>query len=372
MSGLFTDTHQERLAAFTHMSVEAGNRSDYVQGGGGNTSCKLDDQWMAIKASGFRLNQITPGNAYAVLNYAALREFYGNTDPATLEDIEKTGSARAKAATQEIEGLPVLRPSVEAGFHSMLDTFVLHSHSVYANLIACTTQGRELAAKVMASLGRSYAYVPYINPGAQLTFEIARARAQAASPDGSLPQVIFMENHGLIATADDADVCLEIHETVNLGIQRFFDLEQDAWPEVRIAPADDSGNLFRSATTALQKDLRRCNWTLDQLMTDALYPDQLVFLAGQLCEHETGTADAWLAAGKPGSEKAHLFRETGEVVYQCGEPEALTMEQTLMAIRFIYTHVRSNGYDIQVLSEAGKDFISNWESEAYRKTIASK
>lgn len=47
-----------------------------MQGGGGNTSVKLDDTLMAIKASGFCLKDIEIDKAYAVLDYAALRRFY--------------------------------------------------------------------------------------------------------------------------------------------------------------------------------------------------------------------------------------------------------------------------------------------------------
>jgi len=71
------------------MSRLAGSASDYVQGGGGNTSCKVDDTLMAIKASGFRLDQIGRDQAYAVLDYQALRRFYLETDPGTLADIEQ-------------------------------------------------------------------------------------------------------------------------------------------------------------------------------------------------------------------------------------------------------------------------------------------
>lgn len=111
-----------------------GGRNDYVQGGGGNTSVKLDGGLMAIKASGFSLKDIEPDRAYAVLDYEALRRFYFGSKPADFDDVEKVGSAQAKENTNTIEGLAVLRPSVEAGFHSILDTYVAHSHSVYANL----------------------------------------------------------------------------------------------------------------------------------------------------------------------------------------------------------------------------------------------
>ncbi len=118
----FVKKHQERLEQFSRMSKTSGGRADYVQGGGGNTSVKLDDTLMAIKASGFCLKDIEIDKAYAVLDYAALRRFYYGSEPSGFEDVEKAGSAEAKAATQRIEGMESLRPSVEAGFHSLLDT----------------------------------------------------------------------------------------------------------------------------------------------------------------------------------------------------------------------------------------------------------
>ena len=42
------------------MSVKLGARCDYVQGGGGILSVKLEGGRMAIKASGYCLSDITP------------------------------------------------------------------------------------------------------------------------------------------------------------------------------------------------------------------------------------------------------------------------------------------------------------------------
>jgi|LSQX01.3.fsa_nt_gb ribulose-5-phosphate 4-epimerase/fuculose-1-phosphate aldolase len=370
MSQSYLEKYKERLDAFTRMSMTSGSKSDYVQGGGGNTSCKLDDRLMAIKASGYRIDQIRPDKGYAVMDYSQLRAFYGNTDPSQLDDIEKQGSAVAKEATIQIPELDTLRPSVEAGFHSMLDTFVLHSHSVYANLITCSDQGREIAQKLMTSIGINYAYVPYINPGAQLTFAIASAREAARNSDGQLPQVIFMENHGLIVTMDDADECLRLHDKVNEAISHFFSLAENAWPEAEVTVAGE--NDLKSATNWLQEQLKNVCWTVEMFTSQALYPDQLVFLAGQLREVEEGSLDQWLASGATAEEKCIVFRQTGEVFYQCKEPEALTIEQTLIAILFIHKYIKAQGYTVKLMSEAGKSFISNWESEKYRKTIAEK
>jgi rhamnose utilization protein RhaD (predicted bifunctional aldolase and dehydrogenase) len=155
-----------------------------------------------------------------VIDYPALRTFYAGSE-AQLDDVEKAGSAAAKAATRTFEGLPVLRPSVEAGFHALLDTFVLHTHPVYGNLLTCAAEGPQIAAEVMAPTGENFAFVPYINPGAQLTFAIQAAR-QATAKEGVLPNVIFLQNHGVIVTGPTAQFCLDLHDLVNAAIASYF------------------------------------------------------------------------------------------------------------------------------------------------------
>ncbi|MEI8198674.1 MAG: class II aldolase/adducin family protein [Eubacteriales bacterium] len=367
----FLNRYEERLADFTRVSRIAGSRSDYVQGGGGNTSCKLDNRLMAIKASGFRLDQIAPDDAYAVLDYSNLRAFYQNTDVTTLDDVEKAGSSQAKDAAVVIDGLPVLRPSVEAGFHSLLETYVLHTHPVYANLLTCAVEGPELAARIMKDMNLNYAFVPYINPGAQLTFEIDAARKKAADSQGKQPSVIFMQNHGLIATSDDADTCLDLHEKVNKAVAAFFGISEKDWPSVEVEPVSNaaSANFWQSATPWLKARLLDTVWDLDFFTVHALYPDQLVFLSGQMEVVESGSLSEYKDIS---TRKAIIFRETGEVLYQCSKGEAGTIEETLCAILFIILTIRSAGYNVNTMNEAGKQFISNWESEQYRKTIAAK
>ena len=130
----FLSKYNILLNDYARLSQSAGARMDYVQGGGGNTSVKLDDTYMAVKASGFCLSDVKPDQAYAVMDYSALRAFYRGHEANEFDNVEQAGSELAKASTIAIEGLSALRPSVEAGFHSLLGTFVIHSHSVYANL----------------------------------------------------------------------------------------------------------------------------------------------------------------------------------------------------------------------------------------------
>ncbi len=367
----FLSEHASQLARYIKMSGSAGKRSDYVQGGGGNTSVKFDGRLMAIKASGFRLDQITADNAYAVLDYAAIRSFYESVDPASLADVEKEGSSQAKAATLAIEGLPQLRPSVEAGFHSLLDTFVLHTHPVYANLAACSIEGAFVAADALADLPQSHVFVPYINPGAQLTFAIGKARYEGEKATGKKPAIIFMQNHGLIITGEDAQACLRLNDEVNKRIAAAYGVGCIDWPNIAIV-ASKAENTWSSYTPWLRDHFLNTAWDLDLFTKQSLYPDQLVFLAGQMGVVETGTLAAALESGFQMPAKCTVFRATGEVYYQCVRNEAQTIEETLCAIFFITRTIKKARRTLCTMDESGKNFISNWESEKYRKSLGAK
>ena len=369
----FTEKYSGPLDDLTYMSKTAGSRSDYVQGGGGNTSSKLDGNLMAIKASGFRLDQITPDNAYAVMDYAALREFYGNTDPAKLDDIEKTGSEKTKAEIKAIEGIPALRPSVEAGFHSILDTFVLHTHAVYANLLTCAAEGKKIMEEIMTKLGEPYVVVPYINPGAQLTFAIADARNSAAKIAGKNPAVIFMENHGVVITGDTAQYCLDLHDKVNLAIADYFHFPVSDWPAFKLKAIEKGEQTYYlSQTDKLKNRLMQGGWDADYFMADSLYPDQLVFLNGQITINQTDSAETFLHIDKTPASKVTIFSQTGEILYHTIHGEAQTIEETLYCVLFIKDTIHKNTLTVQTMNETGKSFIQNWESEKYRKTIVVK
>jgi rhamnose utilization protein RhaD (predicted bifunctional aldolase and dehydrogenase) len=253
------------LKELARMSTIAGARADYVQGGGGNTSVKLPGGLMAIKASGFRLCQVTENEGFAVVE----------TD--TLKDV-----------TAE-QGYKALRPSVEVGFHALLKTFVLHTHPVYANLALCSENGMARLENIMGGIG--YITVPYINPGAELSAAIK----ELLKPE---TQAVFMINHGLVVTADTADDCLRLHDEINGRIAKSYGVT-----------AGD----FEQFSAQLSK---------------TLYPDQQVYLT--LTE---------------------------------------TQREIMAAVMFIHFTLMNNGEKVRAMDEKAMDFIQNWESEAYRKSI---
>lgn len=344
------------LQEYVRMSQTAGARADYVQGGGGNTSVKLSAGCMAVKASGFRLNQVEMDAAYVVVDAKKIREWYASVNLDEDRDFEKESVAVAKGAVVPGFGPQGLRPSVEAGFHAVLGNFVVHTHAVQANLLCCSAEGESLVKKMFTDAGFPALWIPYINPGFCLTLQIRDARDRMIRETGSDPHILFMENHGLIVWGDDADIALQLHDEVNNRILSAFGLTA-AFPVPAVKAAGEGR--FASNTPEVTAFVRDNAADVAFFEAHPLYPDQLVYLnAGML--------------GEPGVRKIDLDPAAGAVKYRAGESEALAMEETLLGFVWVMEKIKQKGLTLKTMSATDVDFIRNWESEAYRRSLVQK
>lgn len=345
--------YTEQLKDLVKISQAAGKSPDLVQGGGGNTSVKLDGNLMAVKASGYKLKEITTTDGYVVVNYKKIKEYHEQVDLSKDIDYEKESGEFVRANVVPMEGLKQLRPSVEAGFHSVLLKHVIHTHPVYSNIICCCENGRELVEKIFKDKKYGYIWIPYINPGFMLTLAIMREVSNHISEKGFFPQAIFMENHGLVVTADTARECIELHEEVLDTIRNYFNIT-DKFPEIAIEPLSDG--TFRSKTKYLNEYFKGRDLDVSFFEETVLYPDQMVYLGGNISVNGS-------------DNKMNINTETGEIIYKTNEKEALTMEETLMGFIYVVDNIKKNNLKIKTMGSEQTDFIRNWESEKYRKSL---
>ena len=357
---MFFEENAKLLEAFAKVSGIAGARADYVQGGGGNTSVKLGGGLMAIKASGFCLSDITPNSAYAVLDGAAIRDFYLTSEPAQFENVETAGSNKAKESVKTIEGLQQLRPSVEAGFHSILKTFVVHTHSVYANLAACAVNCKEICTAAFEGADYSWGMVPYVDPGANLTFAIRDEMKRVEAETGKKPGIIIMQNHGIIAHDDDPDVVLQLHADANERLAKAFGITGDSFPKVSIKEIEPG--LYEADTPYLTEALKGGAYTEQFLLEQPLYPDQMVFLIGTFGMDKAEVEEGQCVA----------YSDSGKVLMRMDSKKAQVLAETLTAVVFVISHIKAAGHPLSTMGEKAKSFIANWESEKYRKSLAGK
>ncbi len=331
------------------ISQYAGSRADYTQGGGGNTSVKnFDNGTMLIKASGYRLVDINENTAFVAVDKNKIENYYNSVDLSVEKDYEKESAEVSKNSVVEISGMQTLRPSVEVGFHAILKKYVIHTHSVYANLLTCSQEGEELAAKLFKDKDFGFIFLPYINPGFELTLAMKKKIDEYVKATNKYPEVIFMKNHGLVVTGDYIDRVKAVNTDVNETIRNHFGLSDD-FRKVDLIPTETG---FKSETKIVTDFVK--NNTLNKAVLDEtpLYPDQLVYLNNIL-------------AFSPET----MIVKDGTVYYNADVKKATTLEETLAAYLFVVTNVKKANLTISTMNEKEVYFINNWEAEKYRRSV---
>jgi len=85
-----------------------------------------------------------------------LNSTYNTVDIDSGKDFEKESLEVNLNSITLLQGMEEKRPSVEVGFHSFLSRCVIHTHSVYANLLCCSEEGRGIADEILHLSGASY------------------------------------------------------------------------------------------------------------------------------------------------------------------------------------------------------------------------
>jgi len=349
--------YENKLKQMAKMSQLVGSSPDLAQGGGGNTSVKLDNHLMAVKASGYKLSDLTTTEGFVVIDYMKIREYYDNVDLNKQIDYYKDSTQFVKENTIHLDGLQEgMRASVEAGFHSLLYDYVIHTHSVYANILACTGEGKRISEVLFSNSKYGYMWIPYIAPGFELTLGFKKWLERYKTANGEMPKIIFMESHGLVVTSDDYDECIEINKYVNDVIK---DKMQLAEPYGFVGIKEIGENIFISESAILTDYFKGttsymdANWFSDHI----LYPDQGVYLRGNISNNEK----------EP--NKININLETGEIIYRTNYKEAITMEETIVAFIYILEKIRKNELTVMTMTKEDVDFITNVEGVKYRKTL---
>jgi rhamnose utilization protein RhaD (predicted bifunctional aldolase and dehydrogenase) len=116
-----------------------------------------------------------------------------------------------RAAVRQPAGV---RPSVESNLHALFDRVVVHSHPVQLTAFLASNQSRDRWKSVLAAIEEPALYLDYVDPGFTLASALAQEIAAFEKAKGVRPQIVLLENHGLIVAAPTADLCLELHERV--------------------------------------------------------------------------------------------------------------------------------------------------------------
>ena len=183
-----------------------GKNSDFVIGGGGNTSFKTADR-LWVKASGISLGDIDV-NGFAVLDRARLSCI--STKQYSADSTQREQEIKDDLYGACVEPEKMLRPSVETSLHDIIRyRFVVHTHPTLVNALLCSQNATTEVKKIF---GDKVVYVPYTDPGYVLFKKVERSLQKYRELYDADPQIILLENHGIFVSADTV---AEIKDTYN-------------------------------------------------------------------------------------------------------------------------------------------------------------
>jgi len=164
---------------------------------------------MAIKASGIALKDMSAEQGFSVVDYQKVNKYHCSPDSSEDRYSESITNFAIDSSA---------KPSIETGFHALLGEYVIHSHSVFLNVLLCAKEGKDL---ILEHFPESI-WVDYFTPGKDLTLAIKNS---LNGREDSFEGLIFLENHGIIVSATTYQKCLEIHDECNSTVKTFYNLK---------------------------------------------------------------------------------------------------------------------------------------------------
>jgi rhamnose utilization protein RhaD (predicted bifunctional aldolase and dehydrogenase) len=177
----------------------------------GNTSQRLGEDQLAIKATGRSLRDVSAEDLVVV----SLRRL------SDIVDDSEAGEADVADYFDEVQNEQGMRPSVEALLHVVCGVdagamTVAHTHPESVNALLCSDRADVLAGPPIfpdqvVVMGRRGLLVPYSDPGVVLARAV-RARLAEHARQWDMPRVIYLANHGLVVLGSSAGQALQLTE----------------------------------------------------------------------------------------------------------------------------------------------------------------
>lgn len=215
---------------WAHLSQTLGKDILLTQASGGNTSAKLDDQKLVVKASGLRLGEVTPEKGWVVADFQKIRQ--------GIPDLGKKVGAEAQSKAYQTlltsatltKGLTI---SLEAGLHALLpDRWVAHVHSIAGQLLGLMPE-KEARAIVQNIFGNGITphFIPPSVPGHELCQKVNESISNSPTPvEGQGLNLWVLQNHGLAWGAATDKKILAASEKFETPLRERFGLPRFSLP----------------------------------------------------------------------------------------------------------------------------------------------
>lgn len=350
---------------FIEISKYAGERFDLVQAGGGNCSVKLDTGEMIIKASGFLLSEMTRDTGYSIVETNKIAEIVNLKELFNFDDKRK----REKIIEEFIKKYTISkrnRPSLETLLHSLLLKYTLHTHPFVVNIVVTRYYFKDLLNAIFRD--DNIAIVDYKTPG----FDLAHSLNKELKKFDRFPNIIFLQNHGLIITSNQKSEIKKLNEYVLEKIEKFLNLDISKFKLTnRISHLFNTLQESEDITYLTQDEyLNNIILTKKNLLNIMPFcPDVIVYCGMNCCKIRSISDIESIKAYK---EKYHDMPKV--VLYDdnlffraVNTKKARDIEEVFKFNVMVLEQNQQS--DVNLLGFEEIAFLNNWEAEKYRRDL---
>lgn len=201
------------LQELIHMSRYLGDEQrGYAILGEGNTSARIDEDHLYVKASGSCLATMTESD-FLVVSISKVTKILDSSS-ATDDDVKEV--LRGALADPQEKRMPSVETILHALLYAYRDyNFIGHTHPIATNALLCSRNAEEamsgrLCPDHIVVMGRASVFVPYVDPGLVLAREVRDRVQRFVESQNELPKAIVMQNHGLFAMGGTAKTVMNV------------------------------------------------------------------------------------------------------------------------------------------------------------------
>lgn len=371
---------KNNLKILAEISRYFGRNPDFVLAGGGNTSFK-DENTLYVKASGHSLADITE-DGFAALERKKLKCMLGKkypSKPELREEYVKNDLLEARLFPEKGQ-----RPSVESNFHELIEyPWVMHLHPCVVNALTCSKEGRKYAREIF---GGKALWLEYTDPGYKLALAVRDALRKWSSDNSSHPEIILMQNHGIIAAGNSPEA---VKKTLLEAVSLIDGRIEDDIPEHISSRNREITPLMREVSLFIRGafgDRRKIIFPADMLGIEAVQeedtgpitPDQIVYCRPETVriDDDALTRESISSAVKDyikrkGYEPS-LFIVEGAGIFGAGDDYSAAKNSAYAFWDAARTALAARSFGgARFLSGEETGFIDSWEVENYRRKAAS-
>ena len=337
-----------------------------IQAGGGNTSVKIPDGQMFIKASGMHLTDMDESNGIAKIDNGKIKLFLEDVGLKVLSKRER--ERKAQEAVNEASFTPEIKASIETFLHVLTLKYTLHTHPIAVNIVACRKDWGESFNQLFPSA----LCVSYETPGVDLAMKMKVEIENYRNDLAEYPKTIFLQNHGLIISSNNIEETKALTDEVVIKIEDYLGIDHTAY---RIT------NRVSELINSVLNEKKIAYLSSDSFIMEVLINNEASFFLPPFCPDKLVYCGASCIKLKVLQDQASIrehITEHGDypkvvlyndLIFLIADSirKAREIEEVLKF--HLITVTKNEGKRVNYLTESEIQYLNNWDAEKYRQKL---